>query len=101
MLLLSQTVRQDDTHLNTLILHLREKRCQIIAEASLVAVVGSPVVEVAFLAVSHIVVWAVVDIDTAAHLPDKCQVEMVDTLDHRIDKAGWIAGIAGVLVDLS
>lgn len=76
----------------SLILPRWEKRCQIIVVA-----VASPAVVEAVLAVGPVLVWAEVDIGTAAHLHKgqaPAAVEVVDT------PAGTVVGIAVVVVDL-
>ncbi len=90
-------MRRDEVHLNSVILPPQVKRCQIIAVE-----VASPAVEVVPVVAGRTVVWAAVDIDTAAHLLDKCQalVGVVDTPARRFDKAGLVAGIAEAEVDL-
>ena len=96
MLLLSQTMRQDEKHPNSLILPPWVRRCQIIAVE-----VASLAVEVIPLAAGRTVVWAGADIEFVVHLLDKYQapVGVVDTLDRKFDKAGLVAGIAEAGVD--
>ena len=76
LLLSSQTMRQDEVHLNNLILPPLIRKCQIIAVevASLAKAAVFLAVEVIPLAAGRTVVWAAVDIDTVAHLPGKFQV---------------------------
>lgn len=100
-------MRQDEIHLNSLILPPHVKRCQIIAVevASLAKAAVLLAVEVIPLAAGRTVVWAAGDIDAAARLPGRYRAlkEEVDTLAGTADTADtaeMVVGIVEVVVDL-